>query len=138
MRRALPLAALAALAFLAPGCLRDGGPESAYRSLAQAISQRDGELAFSLLSAGSQRWLEGQARRAAAAAPGVLAPSAKELLVGDAALGVRPASAVTVASRSEDRAVLRVEPAGGGAARAVLVVREGGHWKVELPLPISP
>lgn len=138
MIRPLPLAALLALATLAPACARDGGPEAAYRSLAQAVSQRDGDAAYALLSAGSKRWLEGQANRVKAAAPGVVAGNARELLVGDASLGQRPPASVKVASEVGDRVVLRVEPAGGGPAREVLTVREGGHWKVELPLPSSP
>jgi hypothetical protein len=135
---ALRLAALVAATSLAAGCAREAGPEASYRALALAVSQRDGDAAWALLSAGSQRWLEGKARRAAAAAPGVVAPSARELLVGDAALGVRLPAAVSVARKDGERVVLRVEPAGGGPAREVLAVREGGRWKVELPLPSAP
>ena len=136
MRRLLP-AALLALSLCA--CTRDPGPDATYRALARAVSERDADAAWALLSEGSHRWLEGQARRAAAAAPGVVAPSARAMLVGDAALGVRPPAAISVTPGSGgERAVLRVEPAGGGAPSEVLVVREAGRWKVELPLPGPP
>jgi len=130
----IPFASLALAALLASGCARDESPEGSYRALARAVADRDAEAAWSLLSAGSQRWLEGQARRAAAAAPGVVPANARALLLGDAALGARPPAAVSLASSSGDRAVLRVEPA-SGPAREVHVVREGGRWKVELPPP---
>lgn len=131
-RHPLPLA-LAAV-WLLTGCARDAGPEASYRAFAAAVAERDGDAAYALLSAGSQRWLEGQAKRAAAAAPGVVAPSARQLLVGDASLGVRPPESVELVSSAGGRAVLRVVPAGGGSARTVLAVRQGGRWKIELPL----
>ncbi|HVP68134.1 MAG TPA: hypothetical protein VMT17_12810 [Anaeromyxobacteraceae bacterium] len=127
-------AGLAAL-LLAAGCTRDLGPEGAYRSLARAVSDRDADGAWALLSAGTQRWLEERAARAAAAAPGVVAPSARALLLGDAAAGVVPPAAISVASRSLDRAVLSVAPAGGGASRDVVAVREGGRWRIDLSPP---
>ncbi len=133
MRPLLPAALAVALSLVA--CNREPGPDGAYRALARAVSERDADAAWAVLSAGSQRWLEGRATRAAAMAPGVVAANARAMLVGDAALGVRPPAAISVASTTGERAVLSVEPAGGGERRQVLVVREGGRWKVELPLP---
>ena len=69
---------------------------------------------------------------AAAAAPGVVPASARSMLVGDASLAVRPPSAITAVEIGPDRAVLRVE-APDSPTRDVVLVREGGVWRVDLP-----
>ena len=132
MRRLAPLALALSLSLSA--CARDPGPEAAYRSLAKAVAERDADRAWSLLSRESQKRLEVLARETAARAPGVVAPSGRQLLLGDAALASRPLAGVEVASQEGDRAVLRVEEA-GRPPREVSMVREGGGWRVELPPP---
>ncbi|HYQ81521.1 MAG TPA: hypothetical protein VEP68_08470 [Anaeromyxobacteraceae bacterium] len=127
------LGSLALLLSLA-ACAREPGPEAAYRSLARAVAERDADKAWSLLSQGSQRRLDALAREAAARAPGVVSPSGRQLLLGDASLSVRPLSRVEVAREEGDRVVLRVEEQGEGP-REVTMVREGRGWRLELPPP---
>ncbi|HET9595276.1 MAG TPA: hypothetical protein VFP65_06835 [Anaeromyxobacteraceae bacterium] len=133
-RRALALAA--ALLALAPGACarRDAAPDVAYRAFARAVSERDGERAWSMLSADTQAWLEARARAAAQAAPGVVPPSARQLLIGDAALAARPLASALTLRESADRAVVEVTLQGGEKREAELV-REGGSWRVRLPEP---
>jgi hypothetical protein len=128
------LAAALALAAAVPACQqRDLPPDAAYRALARAMADRDEEAAWALLSEGTRRRLEERARAAAAAAPGVVAPNARALLAGDAPLAVRPASSIQVREAGPDRAILEVE-APGAPVRAVVLVREGGAWRVDLPV----
>ncbi len=125
MRRLVPIALLAA------ACARDLGPDQAYRSLVQAVQERDADKAWALLSRASQKRLDERARAAAARAPGVVPASGRQLLIGDAALGARRVTSIVVLRESGDRAVLRVEVE-GGPSREVTLVREG-RWRVELP-----
>jgi hypothetical protein len=123
-----PLAALAAAALLLPvACTRDLGPEATYRALTRAVADRDEGAAWALLSRSTQRWLENRAREAARAAPGVVAPGARQLLLGDAALTVAPPSVIEL-----------VRNDGKGAPAEVELVREGGAWKVDIGPPRSP
>ena len=131
-RRAL--AALALAAALAAGCARrEGSPETAYRAFARAAADRDAERVWALLSTDTRAWLDERARGAAARAPGIVPASGKQLLLGDAALTVRPLGAVVLRRESRDRAILEVTEE-GGAAREVELVREQG-WRVRLPAP---
>jgi hypothetical protein len=125
----LILAAIA-LAACAP---REGSPGAAYRAFVRAVSERDADRAWGILSSDTQAWLEARARSAAAAAPGVVAPSGRQLLLGDAALGPRPLASVVVVRETRDRAVVEVAEE-GGAKREVELVREGG-WRVRVPEP---
>jgi hypothetical protein len=127
MRRLL----LASLLALTPACARELGPEAAYRSLVKAVAERDADKAWNLLSRASQKRLEEKARTAAARAPGVVAPSGRQLLLGDAALQARPAARFSVVSQTDQRALLRVEIE-GVPPREVTLVHEG-RWRVELP-----
>ncbi len=132
----VPRAALAALAAalvaVLPACQRDLPPDATYRALVRAAAERDETAAWNLLSSATQKRLEERARVAAAAAPGVVPASARSMLVGDASLGVRPPSSITGVEVGPDRAVLRVE-APDSPTRDVVLVREGGAWRVELP-----
>ena len=127
MRRLLLLLALVACA------PRESSPGVAYRAFARAVSERDPDRAWGLLSSDTQAWLEARARAAAAAAPGVVAPSARQLLLGDAALAPRPLASVVVLRESRDRAIVEAAE-DGGAKREVELVREGG-WRVRVPEP---
>ncbi len=127
MRRLFLLSLLA----LSPACARDLGPEAAYRSFLKAVADRDADKAWNLLSRASQKRLDERARAAAARAPGVVPPSGRQLLLGDAALQARPVATVAMVSQTDQRAVLRVEIQ-GAPPREVTLVHEG-HWRVELP-----
>jgi hypothetical protein len=126
---ALALAALLSLA----GCARPEPPDAAYRQLVAALRARDGDRAWELLSARTQAWLDARAKAAAARAPGVVPASAKELLVGSAALSLRPPKSIVVLRESADRAVLQVAEE-GEPPREITMVREGG-WRADLPEP---
>jgi len=130
-----PLAALAAAALLLPAaCTRDPGPEATYRALARAVADRDEDAAWALLSKGTQAWLEARARDAAKAAPGVVPPGARQMLLGDAALSAVPPTVIELVRGDEREAVLRVRSPGGDAVE-VRLVREGGAWRVEARPP---
>ncbi len=131
-RLAAVLAAAVALAAGAGCQQRDLPPDATYRALVRAVADQDEAAAWELLSTPTRKRLEERARVAASAAPGVVPASARTVLVGDAALGVAPPRAITVASRAPDRAGLRVE-APGAPPTDVTLLREGGAWKVDLP-----
>ena len=136
MKTRLALASRAALATalvaVLPACQRDLPPDATYRALVRAAAERDEAAAWNLLSSATKKRLEERARVAAAAAPGVVPASARSMLVGDASLGVRPPSSITGVEAGPDRAVLRVE-APDSPSRDVVLVREGGAWRVDLP-----
>jgi hypothetical protein len=136
MKTPLALASRAALAAalvaVLPACQRDLPPDATYRALVRAAAERDEAAAWNLLSSATKKRLEERARVAAAAAPGVVPASARSMLVGDASLGVRPPSSITGVEAGPDRAVLRVE-APDSPSRDVVLVREGGAWRVDLP-----
>ena len=121
-----------ALLLAVPACQRDLPPDAAYRALVRAISERDEEAAWNLLSSATRQRLEAQARVAAAAAPGVVPASARALLAGDAGLAVLPPTSIAVQESGPDRAILRVE-APGTKPQEVVLVRERGGWRVDLP-----
>jgi len=125
--------AAAALLAVAACAQREGSPEAAYRAFVRAVADRDGDRAWGLLSEDTRAWLDARAREAAAHAPGVVAPSGRDLLLGDAVRTARPISDVVLLRGSRDRALLQVREQ-GGAAREVELVREGG-WRVRLPKP---
>ena len=129
MTRAAAIAALLAVV-LAAACARPEAPDAAYRALAAAARARDADRAWSLLSSSTQAWLDARAKAAAARAPGVVAPSGKELLLAGGA-PVRPPRSIVVLRESADRAVLQVGDE-EGPAHEVTMVREG-RWRVELP-----
>jgi hypothetical protein len=131
-------AALLAGTLAAAACApRDGTPDAAYRAFARAVADRDADRAWALLSADTREWLDARARAAAAAAPGVVAGSGRQLLLGTAARAARPLSAAVVVRESRDLAVVEVEEQ-GGPRRAVELVREAGGWRVRLPPPPAP
>lgn len=132
--RRVATAVVLLLAAALAGCpQRDPSPDATYRALARAMAERDEDAAWALLSADTRRKLEERARVSAAAAPGVVPASARALLAGDAARGVLPASSIQVREVGPDRAVLEVE-APGAPPRSVVLVREGGAWRVDLPV----
>ena len=88
-----------------------------------------------LLSSDTQAWLDARARTAAAAAPGVVAPSGEQLLIGTAARTSPPVTGTIVLRESRDRAVVEVEEE-GGAKREVELVREKG-WRVRILPPAA-
>jgi hypothetical protein len=112
---------------------REGSPELAYRAFVRAVNERDADRAWALLSSESQAWLEARAKSAAVAAPDVVAPSGRQLLIGDAALAPRPLASVLVVRESRDRAVVEAAEE-AGPKREVELVREGG-WRVRVPEP---
>lgn len=134
-RRPLALALAAAAALLASaGCRRALGPAEAYRAFAAAARAGDRDAAWGLIAERSRAVLDARAREVAARAPAGLVPaSGKDLVLGDLALTARRLEAVTVLRESTSQAVVAVEEEGGGAAREVPLVREGGVWRVVLP-----
>ncbi|HET7753291.1 MAG TPA: hypothetical protein VFK85_05220 [Anaeromyxobacteraceae bacterium] len=129
----LPALALAA-ALLLPGCRKSGPPDATYRAFAQATREGDAETAWGLLSQRTREWLDGRAKQIAAQAPaGVVQPSGKALLLGDAALAAPRVKSVVVVRESADRAVLQVD-AEGQPPREVTLVNERG-WRVDIPPP---
>ncbi len=128
--------ATAVLLALVLSCARDGAPADAYRAFAKAVAERDADRAFGLLSRDTQAWLDARAARLAAAAPGVVPPGGRHLLLGDAAFATTPLSQVTVMRESRDAALLEVADA-SGARREVQMVREGG-WRIRIPAPAAP
>ena len=129
---AVHAALAAALVAVLPACQRDLPPDAAYRALVRAAADRDEAAAWNLLSSATRNRLEERARLAAAAGPGVVPPSARSMLIGDASLAVRPPSSIVTLESGIDRAVLRVE-APDSPPQDVVLVREGGAWRVDLP-----
>jgi len=124
------LVAVVACALLACAS-REGSPELAYRAFARAMSERDADRAWELLSSDTQAWLDARAKAVAGTAPGVVPPSGKHLLLGDASLVPRPLASVLVLRESRDRALVEAAEE-GGPKREVELVREGG-WRVRVP-----
>jgi hypothetical protein len=134
MRLLALLLVLAATIAGATGCApREGAPDAAYRAFARAVESRDGDRAWGLLSGETRTWLDARAREVASAAPGVIAPDGRQLLLGTLSRAAPPPRSVLVVRESRDRAVVEVEEA-GGAKREVELVREGG-WRVVIPPP---
>ncbi len=124
---------LALALLLAPlGCRRDEGPAERYAAFAAAAREGDGDAVWSMLSERSRAALDAQARTLAARAPGVVAPSPRQLVLGDLAPGARRQRSVVVVRESRDAAVVAVEVE-GAPAREVNLVREGGAWRVVVP-----
>ena len=116
----------------ASACTRPTTPDVTYRMFAKAVSDRDPETAWSLLSTESKTWLESRAKDAAAAAPGVVPPDAKHLMFGNAIAGARPVKSVMLLRESPDVAAVKVEVE-GQTPQEVQLVREAGFWKVQIP-----
>ncbi len=130
MRRRLPLALLATVALLA--CSRPEGPAESYRRFAAAARAGDADAVWALLSARSRAALDGRARELSArAAPGVIPPSGRDLVLGDEATKAPRLRAAVVVRESADSAVVRVEDEAGGKGEVTLA-REGGAWRVVL------
>jgi len=128
---------IAIVALLSLSCSpREGVPFRAYRDFAEAVSEREADRAFALLSSDTQAWLRERARLAAGTAPGVVSPSAQQLLIGTAALASRPLASVVLLRESGSRAVVEAWEE-GGPKREVELVREKG-WRVRIPRPSSP
>jgi hypothetical protein len=129
--RSLALGAALALAGCAP---QDPAPDAVYRAFARAAAERDAAAAWPLLSSRTRAWIEARARAAADRAPGLVPPSGQRLLFGDAAGPARPVKEIEVLRRDAERAELRLTEAGGATA-SVLLVREEGRWRLDLPEP---
>jgi hypothetical protein len=122
------------LALLALSCSGGAGrPDAAYRAFVRAVAERDPERAWALLSSDTCAWLEARAKAAAAAAPGVVAPSGRQLLLGDGSVAPGALGAVVVLREARDLAVVQASEE-GGAVREVELVRERG-WRVRIPPP---
>lgn len=114
------------------GCRRDVGPADRYAAFAAAAREGDADAVWSMLSARSREALEVQARALAARAPGVVAPSARQLVLGDLAPRARRPRSIVVVRESRDAAVVAVE-LDGAPVREASLVREGGVWRVVVP-----
>jgi hypothetical protein len=132
MRR-VALVVTVAISVLVACASREGSPETAYRAFARAVSERDGDRAWGLLAEETRAWLDARAKEVSASAPGVVAPSGRQLLLGTLSRAAPPPASVIVLRESRDRAVVEVEEE-GGTKREVELVREGG-WRVHIPPP---
>src|SRR6266550_2844921 len=95
-------------AILLVAACRGATPDGAYRAFAKAASERDGDVAWGLLSAKAKEVLKERAKAAAARAPGVVTDDPKLLLLGPTAAAVKPLRSVLVVKESGDAAVLKV------------------------------
>jgi hypothetical protein len=123
---------IALLLLTVAACARPSTPDITYKQFAKAVTDRDPETAWSLLSKDSQGWLEGRAKAVADTAPGVVPADAKHLMFGNAIAGAKPVKSVVVLRESPDTAVVKVE-VDGATPQEVQLVREGGFWKVQIP-----
>jgi hypothetical protein len=122
------------LALLALSCARGADrPDAAYRAFARAVADRDAERAWGHLSSDTRAWLDARAKAAAAAAPGVVPPTGRQLLLGDGSVAPRALGEVVVLREARDLAVVQATEE-GGAPVAVELVRERG-WKVRIAPP---
>lgn len=130
MRRLLPLALLSAVALAA--CSRPEGPAESYRRFAAAARSGDADAVWSMLAERSRATLDARARDLSSrAAPGVIPPSGRALVLGDQAARAARLRTVVVVRESADTAVVRVEDEAGGKGEVTLV-REDGAWRVVL------
>lgn len=130
MRRLLPLVLLAAVALAA--CRSPEGPAESYRRFAAAARAGDAEAVWSMLSSRARAALDQRARDLSSrAAPGVIPPSGRDLVLGDQAARAPRLRSAVVVRESADSAVVRVEDEAGGKGEVTLV-REDGAWRVEL------
>jgi hypothetical protein len=132
----LALALAVALA-AATACRRSPGPADTYRAFAAAAHSRDPgaeERVWAMLSERSRAALDARAKEVAAAAPpGVVPASGKELVLGNLAFRAPRLRSVVVVRESREAAVVAVEEEGRPGTREVSLVREGGVWRVVLP-----
>lgn len=126
--------ALAIAALATGGCRRPAGPAEAYRAFAAAARAGDADAVWARLSTRSREVLDARAREIAARAPkGLLAPTGKELVLGDLFAEAPRVRSTTVLRESKDAAVVAVEVEGTPGAREVSLVQEAGVWRVVLP-----
>lgn len=136
MRPLLPLA-LAALA-LPAACRRSDGPADRYRAFAEAARAGDDAAVWEALSNDSRATLDVRAKEVSAQAPaGVVPASGRELVLGDLAADAPRVKSAGVLRESADAAVVLVEDEAGGKAE-VMLVREGGAWRVVVPGLATP
>ena len=126
LRAFLPLAALA----LAAGCNRPrfDTPTAAYESFARAIQKGDYEVAWSALSAGTQKTLSDRAREISAASGGSVKDDPAALFFAQGARAPL-VSEIKLVREEGESAVLTVTAA--GATREVRMVKERGGWRID-------
>jgi hypothetical protein len=103
------------------------GPVEAVQDFAAALQKGDTAAAWSLLSTRTQE----EAGRVAMAAMPDAGPEAGRQMLFNSALPGRPVNP-RVISQTDDSA--EVQTADDGGARTFHVVREGGRWRVDLPV----
>jgi hypothetical protein len=118
---------------LAAGCRGEPGPADRYRTFAAAARRGDGDAVWSMLSEGSRAALDARAKALAARVPaGVVPGSGRELVLGGLSARAPRPGQVLVVRESRDTAVVAVEVE-GEPPREVMLVREGGVWRVVVP-----
>ena len=126
------------LATLALGLASCGRPTDVAVQFHEALALRDGAKAFALLSSATRARLAAIAKQAHDASGGTVSDDPAQMIV-DGDTGLYPASTpdqpkvVTATLISATDARAKVEVKIGQTTQPMELVREKGHWRVDLP-----
>jgi hypothetical protein len=124
---------LAALLFALalPGCHGQETPDDAFRAFTLAVSTRQQDIAWSHLSHESQAAMTASLEKARSLAPkGTVPTDPRDLLSGEDVSLARPIDDVKIVDEKGD--VANLEVISGADKHDVRMVREDGHWKLDL------
>jgi hypothetical protein len=113
------------------GCRGREAPDDAFRAFLVAVMAHQPDIAWARLTEESQAAMTAARDKAAAEAPkGTVPNDPRDLLFGDDVGLARPVDDVQVTSEKGDEAHLEVTT--DGQKHDVKMIREGGHWKLDL------